>query len=128
MREQVGLLAYSPLAQGQLTGKYLDGALPAGSRKALYNRMQRYEGPGAHEAFRAYVELAKPSVIDPAQLALKFCDTRAFVTATIIGATSMEQLKTAIDAFDLTWTEDLEKGRQRHPRRQPNPCPCVIRS
>jgi aryl-alcohol dehydrogenase-like predicted oxidoreductase len=47
MREQVGLLAYSPLAQGALTGKYLDGKLPAGSRKALYNRMQRYEGPGA---------------------------------------------------------------------------------
>jgi aryl-alcohol dehydrogenase-like predicted oxidoreductase len=123
MREQVDLLAYSPLAQGQLTGKYLGGALPAGSRKALYNRMQRYEGPGAHEAFRAYVELAKTHGLDPAQLALKFCDTRAFVTATIIGATSMEQLKTDIDAFDVTWTEDLETAVNAIHARQPNPCP-----
>jgi aryl-alcohol dehydrogenase-like predicted oxidoreductase len=123
MREQVGLLAYSPLAQGQLTGKYLDGAVPAGSRKALYNRMQRYEGPGAHEAFRAYVDLAKQNGIDPAQLALKFCDTRPFVTATIIGATSMAQLKTDIDAFDLTWTEDLDKAVDTIHVRQPNPCP-----
>jgi aryl-alcohol dehydrogenase-like predicted oxidoreductase len=123
MREQVGLLAYSPLAQGQLTGKYLDGALPEGSRKALYNRMQRYEGPGSQEAFRAYVELARTHGLDPAQLALKFCDARPFVTATIIGATSMEQLKTNIDAFDVTWTDDLEAGVNAIHARQPNPCP-----
>ncbi|MBO9546092.1 aldo/keto reductase [Caulobacter sp.] len=123
MREQVGLLAYSPLAQGQLTGKYLDGALPAGSRKALYNRMQRYEGPGSQEAFRAYVDLAKAQGIDPAQLALKFCDTRPFVTATIIGATSMAQLTTAIDAFDLAWTDDLETAVNAIHAQHPNPCP-----
>lgn len=123
MREQVGLLAYSPLAQGQLTGKYLDGALPEGSRKALYNRMQRYEGPGAVEAFRAYVDLARASGLDPAQLALKFCDARPFVTATIIGATSMAQLKTDIDAFDVTWTDELEKAVSDIHANQPNPCP-----
>ena len=123
MREQVGLLAYSPLAQGQLTGKYLDGALPAGSRKALYNRMQRYEGPGSQEAFHAYVALAEANGIHPAQLALKFCDTRPFTTATIIGATSMEQLKTNIDAFDLAWTGDLEDAVNAIHARHPNPCP-----
>ena len=123
MREQVGLLAYSPLAQGQLTGKYLDGALPAGSRKALYNRMQRYEGPGSQEAFRAYVDVAKAHGLDPAQLALKFCDTRPFVTATIIGATSMDQLKTNIDAFDLAWTDDLETAVNAIHAQHPNPCP-----
>jgi aryl-alcohol dehydrogenase-like predicted oxidoreductase len=123
MREQVGLLAYSPLAQGALTGKYLDGKLPEGSRKALYNRMQRYEGPGAVEAFRAYVDLAKANGLDPAQLALKFCDTRAFVTATIIGATTMDQLKTNIAAFDLTWTEEMEKAVNALHALQPNPCP-----
>jgi len=123
MREQVGLLAYSPLAQGALTGKYLDGALPAGSRKALYNRMQRYEGPGAEAAIRGYVALAREHGLDPATLALKFCDTRPFVTATIIGATSMEQLKVAIDAFDLTWTEELEKAVNALHIAQPNPCP-----
>ena len=116
-------LAYSPLAQGQLTGKYLDGALPPGSRKALYDRMQRYEGPGAIEAFRAYVELARAHGVDPAQLALKFCDARPFVTATIIGATSMEQLKTNIDAFDIAWTDDLEKAVDAIHLRHPNPCP-----
>ncbi|ATQ44462.1 aldo/keto reductase [Caulobacter mirabilis] len=123
VREDVGLLAYSPLAQGWLTGKYLDGANPEGSRKQLYNRMQRYEGPGAHDAFKAYVELARERGIDPAHLALKFCDTRSFVTSTIIGATSMDQLKTDIDAFDLPWTDDLEKAVDAVHVRQPNPCP-----
>jgi len=123
MREQVGLLAYSPLGQGVLTGKYLDGALPAGARKTLYNRMQRYEGPGAEEAVRAYVTLARDHGLDPAQLALKFVDSRPFVTATIIGATSMDQLKTDIDAFDLTWTDELEKAVTAIHLRQPNPCP-----
>jgi aryl-alcohol dehydrogenase-like predicted oxidoreductase len=123
VREDVGLLAYSPLAQGWLTGKYLDGAVPEGSRKALYNRMQRYEGPGAEAAMRSYIALARDHGLDPAQLALKFCDTRAFVTATIIGATSMAQLKTNIDAFDLTWTEELEKAVTALHVRQPNPCP-----
>ncbi len=123
MREQVGLLAYSPLAQGALTGKYLDGKLPEGSRKALYNRMQRYEGPGAEPAIRGYVELAAHFGVDPAQLALKFCDTREFVTATIIGATTMDQLKTNIAAFDLTWTEEMERAVNALHALQPNPCP-----
>jgi aryl-alcohol dehydrogenase-like predicted oxidoreductase len=123
VREDVGLLAYSPLAQGWLTGKYLDGALPEGSRKALYNRMTRYEGPGAETAMRSYIELAHDHGLDPAQLALRFCDTRPFVTATIIGATTMAQLRTNIDAFDLTWTEELEKAVTALHVRQPNPCP-----
>lgn len=123
MREQVGLLAYSPLAQGALTGKYLDGHLPEGSRKALYNRMQRYEGPGAEPAIRGYVDLAAHFGVDPAHLALKFCDSREFVTATIIGATSMAQLKTNIDAFDLVWTDEMEKAVNALHALQPNPCP-----
>jgi aryl-alcohol dehydrogenase-like predicted oxidoreductase len=123
LREDIGLLAYSPLAQGWLTGKYLGGALPEGSRKALYNRMQRYEGPGAEEAFTAYITLARDHGIDPAQLALKFCDTRPFVASTIIGATSMEQLKTNIDAFDLEWTDELEKAVDAIHVQRPNPCP-----
>lgn len=110
MREQVGLLAYSPLAQGYLTGKYRGGALPEGSRKQLFDRLQRYEGPGADEAINAYVDLAAEHGADPAQFAIKFCDTRPFTTSTIIGATSMEQLKVCIDAFDLDWTDEMEKG------------------
>jgi len=123
MREDVGLLAYSPLAQGWLTGKYLDGALPEGSRKVLYNRMQRYEGPGALEAFTAYIKLARDNGIDPTHLALKFCDSRPFVTSTIIGATSMAQLKTDIDAFDLAWTDELDQAVDAIHVQHPNPCP-----
>ncbi|MBX3481268.1 MAG: aldo/keto reductase [Caulobacter sp.] len=123
LREDVGLLAYSPLAQGALTGKYLDGALPAGARKTLYNRMQRYDGPGSQEAIRSYVDLAAANGLKPETLALKFCDSRPFVTATIIGATTMEQLKTDIDAFDLDWTEALDKAVDELHIQRPNPCP-----
>ncbi len=110
MREGVGLLAYSPLGQGYLTGKYRDGTLPKGSRKQLFDRLQRYEGPGAETAINAYVDFAAERGIDPAHLAIRFCDTRPFTTSTIIGATSLDQLKTCIDAFDLDWTEELEQG------------------
>ena len=74
-------------------------------------------------AIRAYVDLAGKFGIDPATLALKFCDARQFVTSTIIGATSMDQLKVAIDAFDLTWTDELEKAVNAIHAAQPNPCP-----
>ncbi len=123
MREQVGLLAYSPLAQGYLTGKYRDGALPKGSRKELFQRLGRYEKPGAEDAINAYVDLAESKGIDPAQMAIKFCDTRPFTTSTIIGATTMDQLKTCIDAFDLDWTDELEAEVNAIHQRNPNPCP-----
>lgn len=123
MREDVGLLAYSPLAQGFLTGKYLDGALPAGARRTLYNRQQRYEGPGAEEAIRGYVNLAREHGVLPETLALKFCDTRPFVTSTIIGATTMEQLKIDIDAFDMPWTDAIDKAIDALHVQRPNPCP-----
>lgn len=123
MREQVGLLAYSPLAQGYLTGKYRDGALPKGSRKALFERLGRYEKPGAEDTINAYVDLAISRNIDPAQMAIKFCDTRPFTTSTIIGATTMDQLKICIDAFDLNWTDELETEVNAIHQRNPSPCP-----
>ena len=123
LREGVGLLAYSPLAQGYLTGKYRGGALPDGSRKALFNRLQRYEGPRAEETIDAYLDLAAKFELDPAQMAIKFCDTRDFTTSTIIGATSMDQLKTCIDAFDLKWTSELDTEINGLHVRQPSPCP-----
>lgn len=123
MREQVGLLAYSPLGQGYLTGKYQNGALPEGSRKHLFQRLQRYEKPEAGPAIQSYLDLAARNGLDPTQMALKFCDTRPFVTSTIIGATSVQQLKTCIDAFDLNWTDELENEVNALHQRQPNPCP-----
>jgi aryl-alcohol dehydrogenase-like predicted oxidoreductase len=121
--EDVGLLAYSPLAQGYLTGKYQGGALPAGSRKALFERLGRYETPNAAAAITAYLHLAAGLGIDPAHLAIKFCDTRPFTTSTIIGATTMEQLKTDIDAFDLEWSDQLEAAVNEIHLRYPSPCP-----
>ncbi len=123
LREQVGLLAYSPLAQGYLTGKYSGGALPPGSRKQLFNRLQRYEGPGAATAMESYFALARELGVRPETLALKFCDTRPFVTSTIIGATSMEQLQVCVDAFDMPWTQANSDRVDALHEAQPNPCP-----
>ncbi len=98
MREDVGLLAYSALGQGYLTGKYLDGARPAGARTTLFNRGQRYEKPGTDDAVRDYLAIAKEAGLDPATFAIAFTLDKPFLTSTIIGATTMEQLKIAIAA------------------------------
>jgi aryl-alcohol dehydrogenase-like predicted oxidoreductase len=117
-REDVGLLAYSPLAQGYLTGKYQNGKLPKGSRKELFNRLQRYEGPYAEDAIEDYLSIAKKYNIDPSQLANQFVTTRPFVTSNIIGATSMEQLKLAVTSIEINLTEEIEreieKAFQKH--------------
>jgi aryl-alcohol dehydrogenase-like predicted oxidoreductase len=117
-REDVGLLAYSPLAQGYLTGKYQNGKLPKGSRKELFNRLQRYEGPYAEDAIEDYLSIAKKYSIDPSQLANQFVTTRPFVTSNIIGATSMEQLKLAVTSIEINLTEEIEreieKAFQKH--------------
>ena len=91
-------MAYSPLAQGFLTGKYLDGALPAGSRSALFDRGQRYEKPGVDAAIRDYLALADEFGLHPVHLALAFVTSRPFVTANIIGATHIDQLRLILDA------------------------------
>jgi len=122
-REQVGLLAYSPLGQGTLTGKYLDGAAPPGSRKVLFQRHERYETPGAEAATRGYVALAQAHHLDPSQLALAFVRQQPFVTSTIIGATSMAQLRTAIGSAALTLDDELLKAIHTLHVQQPNPCP-----
>ena len=123
VREKVSLLAYSPLAQGYLTGKYRGGALPEGSRKQLFNRLQRYETPKAEAAINSYLDLADEIGADPAQLAIRFCDTRPFMGSTIIGATSMDQLKTCIDAFEMAWSEEIEDRVNALHLAQPSPCP-----
>jgi aryl-alcohol dehydrogenase-like predicted oxidoreductase len=123
LREDVGLLAYSPLAQGFLTGKYLDGAMPAGTRTALFNRAQRYQTAGAEEAIRSYVGLAREAGLDPAQMALAFVTSRAFVTSNIIGATSMAQLKTDIASAEVSISAELEARIDAIHQLVGNPCP-----
>ncbi len=123
MREQVGLLAYSPLAQGYLTGKYLDGARPPGARTTLFERGQRYQTPGAEDAIRRYVALAREAGLDPAAMALAFVTSRPFVTSNIIGATSMEQLQVAIGSAQVTISPELEAKIDAVHQKVGNPCP-----
>ncbi|WP_421925025.1 aldo/keto reductase [Neoaquamicrobium sediminum] len=122
-REDVGLLAYSPLAQGYLTGKYEDGALPEGSRKQLFDRLQRYETPGAAEAYKAYNALAREFGMEPALFANAFVTHQPFVTSNIIGATSLAQLEVALDSADVTWTEEMQKAVDAIHQQRGNPCP-----
>ncbi|MEM6666045.1 MAG: aldo/keto reductase, partial [Pseudomonadota bacterium] len=122
-REDVGLLTYSSLAQGYLTGKYENGALPEGSRKALFQRLQRYEKPGAEDARKAYFAIADAHGWDYSQFALAFALARPFVTSVIIGATKMDQLKINVDAHDLPWTEELEDAVSAVHQVHQNPSP-----
>jgi aryl-alcohol dehydrogenase-like predicted oxidoreductase len=122
-REQVGLLAYSPLAQGYLTGKYQNGARPAGARTTLFERGQRYETPGAVAAIDEYLELAREAGVDPAQLALAFVTSRTFVTSNIIGATTMAQLRVDIDSMKVKVTPELEARIDAIHQLHSNPSP-----
>jgi aryl-alcohol dehydrogenase-like predicted oxidoreductase len=107
-REGVGLLAYSPLGQGYLSGKYQGGARPEGARTTLFNRGGRYEKPGAAEAIESYLAIARDFGLDPSQLALAFVTSRDFVTSNIIGATSMAQLEVDIASVDVVLTPEIE--------------------
>ena len=123
MREEVGLLAYSPLAQGYLTGKYQNGALPLGSRKQLFNTLKRYEVAGAEEVIDGYLRVAKKHGVDAAQMALRFVMEQKFVTSTIIGATSMAQLKTALASEHISWDAAIADDINALHMRAPNICP-----
>ncbi|HSH30670.1 MAG TPA: NADP(H)-dependent aldo-keto reductase [Thiohalobacter sp.] len=122
-REDVGLLAYSPLGFGVLSGKYLDGARPEGARLTLFERFSRYSNPQGVRATAAYVELARDHGLDPAQMALAYINSRPFVTANIIGATRMEQLESNLASVDLTLSEEVLEGIEAIHQEHPNPCP-----
>ena len=122
-RSQVGLLAYSPLAQGYLTGKYIDGARPEGSRTALFERGDRYEVPGANEAIKSYVAYANSIGMDPSVMANAFVNSRDFVTSNIIGATTMEQLKLAVGSIEVQLEEENLQAIEQIHRNNPNLCP-----
>jgi aryl-alcohol dehydrogenase-like predicted oxidoreductase len=123
LREECGLLAYSPLGGGTLCGKYLGGARPEGARMTLFTRFTRYSSERGQQAIERYVHLAREHGLDPAQMALAFVHAQPFVTATIIGATSMDQLKSDLDAFDLTLTPEVLQSIATIHAEIPNPCP-----
>jgi aryl-alcohol dehydrogenase-like predicted oxidoreductase len=122
-REDVGLLAYSPLAMGVLSGKYLEGARPAGARLTLFDRFDRYSNPECETAAAAYVALARKHGLDPAQMALAYVNSRPFVTSNIIGATGIRQLESDIDSAELSLSSQVLEGIEAIHRSQPNPGP-----
>ena len=122
-REQVGLLAYSPLGFGVLSGKYLDGAQPDGARLILFPDYTRYSSPAAVSATGKYTALARKHDLDPAQMALAYVNNRPFLTSTIIGATTMEQLMSNIDSINLTLSAEVLQGIGEIHNEHPNPSP-----
>jgi aryl-alcohol dehydrogenase-like predicted oxidoreductase len=123
IREECGLLAYSTLAFGVLSGKYLNGAQPPKGRITLYARFQRYKGAKADAATQRYVKIANDAGLDPAQMALAFVTSRNFVTSNIIGATTLEQLKPNIASVDIRLPPDVVKAIDDVHKDIPNPCP-----
>ena len=121
--ENVGLLAYSPLAFGYLTGKFRHGARPANARVTLFSRFSRYSNPESEWATEQYAQLAERHGLTPTQLALAFIKQQFFVTSTIIGATNLDQLKENIQAFDIDLSAEVLQGIEDIHRKQPNPAP-----
>jgi aryl-alcohol dehydrogenase-like predicted oxidoreductase len=122
-RDNIGLLAYSPLAFGWLSGKYEGGARPAGARISLFERFARYSKPQAIAATTRYVELAKRHGLSPAQFALAFVNSRPFVTSNLIGATSLDQLKENIASAEVKLSADALAEIDKLHELQPNPAP-----
>ncbi len=123
-RQQVGLLVYSPLAFGLLTGKYLDGNQPVGARLAEFSNFgARYQKPNMTEAVRAYAEIARKYDCRPAQLALAFVRSRWFVSSVILGATSITQLQENLSAADLELSDAMLADIDAVHARYPNPVP-----
>ena len=124
IRDQIGLLAYSPLAIGYLTGKYRNNQIPKKSRLDVDRDFwTRYNKPNAEKAVEAYYQIAKKNNIDMAQMSLKFCEIQPFVTSVIIGATTMEQLKTDIESVNVKLTDEIIKEINEVQKIYPNPCP-----
>ncbi|MGB0679439.1 MAG: aldo/keto reductase, partial [Polyangiales bacterium] len=122
-REHCGLLAYSPLAMGVLSGKYLDGQRPAGARLTRFQQMQRYVSPQAEAATRRYVALAREHGLNPAQMALAFVSSRPFVTSNLFGATSLAQLTENLDSGAVRLSPELLAALDAVHHEMPDPCP-----
>ena len=124
IREKSGLLAYSPLAGGFLTGKYRNNNLPENSRQKLFgDYYTRYSKPNASIVIEKYFDIAKKFDLDFAQMSIKFCEIQKFITSVIIGATTMEQLKIDIESVNVNLSEEINKKINDVQIIYPNPCP-----
>lgn len=122
-REQVGLLAYSPLAFGMLSGKYLGGKWPEKARLTLYERFSRYNSGRGLDATRAYVDLARQHDLSPVQMALAYVNSRSFLTANIIGATTLEQLRENVGSARVTLSPEVLEAIETLHQEFTYPCP-----
>ncbi|MEM7047730.1 MAG: aldo/keto reductase [Pseudomonadota bacterium] len=121
IRESCGLLAYAPLAAGTLSGQYLDGSVPALSRRELHGEPGRYANPQADAATAAYVALAREHGLEPCQMALAFVLAQPFVTSAIIGASRMTQLKSDLAVAGMTLSPEVLAGIEVIRAQYPNP-------
>jgi len=124
IRDEIGLLAYSPLASGYLTGKYRNNQLPKNSRiERDGDFWTRYNKPNTTQAVDAYYKISKKYNLNFAQMSLKFCEIQPFMTTVIIGATTMEQLQTNIESVNIKLTDEVINEINEVQKVYPNPCP-----
>ena len=123
MRENIGLLAYSPLAFGVLSGKYIKGTASDNSRLKLFPRFARYSSEQSTEAARQYMQIAEESGVNLPQMALAFINVQPFVTSNIIGATTLEQLSENIDSINFELDKELLSKINAVHSKIPNPAP-----
>ncbi len=120
-RENIGLLAYSPMAFGVLSGKYIKGSAADNARLKLFPRFSRYSSDQATEATKRYLQIAEDNNMSLAQMSLAFVNQRPFVTSSIIGATNIEQLEENIDSINITLSDDVLKAINNVHAVIPNP-------
>ncbi|MBL6647685.1 MAG: aldo/keto reductase [Flavobacteriaceae bacterium] len=122
-RENVGLLAYSPLGFGVLSGKYLGGKIPKDSRLSLFPNLSRFSGENSMRATEFYNEIAKKYEISLTQMSLSFVNSRSFVISNIIGASKLSQLKENIESINIDLSEDILSEIEKVHNKIPNPAP-----
>jgi len=121
LHEDCGLLAWSPLSRGAISGKYLDGAFPEGARLSLDTRNDHRDHPQTDQATKKYIQLANEHGLDVCQMALAFVNSRPFISSTLIGATTMEQLTSNIASIELKLTDEVFEGIAKIRRDHPVP-------
>jgi len=124
IRENIGCLSYSPLASGYLTGKYRKKQFPKGSRMERdFDFWTRYRKPNTSEAVEEYYKISQKFDLDMSQMSIKFCEVQDFMTSVIIGATTMEQLKTNVESVKVNLDSEVIKEINNVQKKYPNPCP-----
>lgn len=121
VNEDVGLMAFSPLGTGLLTGKYQDGAVPEGSRKSINPELGGRNSPRVYDAVAAYLEIAGRHGLDPVHMALAWCRTRPFMASAIFGATRLAQLEHLLQSVELELSQDVQEEINAAHRMHPMP-------